>query len=161
MNCFEARSEFVNFWQRALHAERRGDFLTHLKSCPRCDRAFRAFALTAPMLYPGEAAGAASDSSAAIDLSVGSRTGAVRTAEILRRASVHRLRPQRNQGSWRAIAGGVSAAAAAVIIAYFSVAAPPQTWDDAISASTSSAAESEFLGQPMPQLPQANGDIVG
>ncbi len=162
MNCFEARSEFVSFWHGALQAERRGDFLAHLRGCSKCDRAFRAFALTAPMLYPIEAAGETSEDSAAIDVSGGPRAGVARTAEILRRASVYRLSPRRREAGWRAVAGGLSAVAAAILVAYLSVAAPSQTLDDAISASMSSAADpnSEFLGQQMPQLLQTNGDLV-
>lgn len=51
MNCFEARQDFVSFWQSALDSEHRRELLAHLKGCARCDRAFRAFALTAPMLH--------------------------------------------------------------------------------------------------------------
>jgi hypothetical protein len=51
MNCFEARQDFVGFWQSVLDGERRRELLTHLKGCAKCDRAFRAFALTAPMLH--------------------------------------------------------------------------------------------------------------
>jgi predicted anti-sigma-YlaC factor YlaD len=57
MNCFETRKEFVSFWRGALDGERRQMLLSHLKGCSKCDRAFRAFALTAPMLHPpGDAA---------------------------------------------------------------------------------------------------------
>jgi len=56
MNCFETRQDFVSFWQSALDGERRRELLAHLKGCFKCDRAFRAFALTAPMLHSGGAA---------------------------------------------------------------------------------------------------------
>ena len=42
MNCFEARQDFVGFWQRALDGERRRELLAHFKGCSKCDRAFRA-----------------------------------------------------------------------------------------------------------------------
>jgi hypothetical protein len=61
MNCFEARQDFVSFWQSALDGERRRELLAHLKGCARCDRAFRAFALTAPMLHLRDAAVAGED----------------------------------------------------------------------------------------------------
>ncbi len=64
MNCFEARQDFVSFWRGALDGERRRDLLAHLKGCAKCDRAFRAFALTAPMLHSGGAAAAESALSA-------------------------------------------------------------------------------------------------
>jgi hypothetical protein len=51
MNCFEAKNDFVAFWQKTLAAERRTQLLTHLQGCPACDRSFRTFALTAPVLY--------------------------------------------------------------------------------------------------------------
>lgn len=51
MNCFEARQDFVSFWRSMLDGERRRALLAHLKGCSKCDRAFRAFALTAPMLH--------------------------------------------------------------------------------------------------------------
>jgi hypothetical protein len=53
MNCFEARNDFVAFWQRILASERRVQLVTHLHGCPACDRSFRLFALTAPVLYSG------------------------------------------------------------------------------------------------------------
>lgn len=62
MNCFEARQDFVGFWQQALEGERRRELLAHLKGCSKCDRAFRAFALTAPMLHSGGAAAASPQS---------------------------------------------------------------------------------------------------
>ena len=49
MNCFQARQEFVSFWRGELDGERRRVLLAHLAQCARCDKAFRAFALTAPL----------------------------------------------------------------------------------------------------------------
>jgi len=51
MNCFEARNDFVAFWQKTLSIERLKALLTHLRRCGTCDHAFRIFALTAPILY--------------------------------------------------------------------------------------------------------------
>ncbi len=51
MNCFEARNDFVAFWQKKLSHQRRMQLLTHLRGCVACDHSFRTFALTAPVLY--------------------------------------------------------------------------------------------------------------
>jgi anti-sigma factor RsiW len=163
MNCFETRSEFANFWRGALQAERRREFLGHLKGCSKCDAAFRAFALTAPMLYPAQTAAATGGSSTVMDLGEEPRISPSRTEEILRRASVYRLRPRSRARNWGAVASAVSSVAAAILIAYFSVATPTQTLDDALSAAVPVAAQSgsDFLGQQMPELPPNNGDLAG
>jgi hypothetical protein len=174
MNCFEARQNFVGFWQSALAGESRGLLLAHLKGCARCDGAFRAFALTAPMLHAasGMAAneagiGAPPHSalqgvpefgprvplnvlrSAPIDMPIDfsgvRRADAHRAAEILRRASVYRLPGRRPSRQWREAAAGLSAVAAAVLLAYFSVTAPSQSFDDALASSDSI---SEAVVQP-------------
>jgi hypothetical protein len=51
MNCFEAKNDFVAFWQKNLSHQRRAQLLAHLRTCATCDRSFRVFALTAPVLY--------------------------------------------------------------------------------------------------------------
>jgi len=51
MNCFEARQAFVAFWQRTMPLEHRAAFSTHLQLCQRCNRSFRVFALSAPVLH--------------------------------------------------------------------------------------------------------------
>src|SRR5258708_34502410 len=134
MNCFEARQDFVGFWQSALEGERRRELLAHLKGCLKCDRAFRAFALTAPMLHSGGVAntepsiGAVSHDAPQsirqdaphlgfpIDMNGVRRADAHRAAEILRRASVYRLAGRPPSRHWREAAGGVSAGAAAAVL---------------------------------------------
>jgi len=159
MNCFEARQDFVRFWQRALDGERRRDLLAHLKGCSKCDRAFRAFALTAPMLHGGSAAAAgfaarpASENRSdampeefptpevghpalaglAFDVSGLRSADARRAAEILRRASVYRLAARHPLRPWRDAAAGLSAVAAAVLLLYFSLATPSQSFDDLLA----------------------------
>jgi len=54
MNCFEVRKNFVNFWRRELATDQRTTFVTHLRDCTRCDRAFRIFAISAPVLQQDE-----------------------------------------------------------------------------------------------------------
>jgi hypothetical protein len=173
MNCFEARQYFVGFWQGALDVERRRELLGHLKGCAKCDRAFRAFALTAPMLHAGRAAADKPGISAplhsvprdnphiaphlashaaqsvrietSIDMNGVRRADARRAAEILRHASVYRLAERRPSRQWRNAAAGLSAVAAAVVLAYFSVAAPSQSYDEALATSD---AISETAAQP-------------
>lgn len=162
MNCFEARQDFVGFWRGALEGERRRELLAHLKGCSKCDRAFRAFALTAPMLHvggeappvaagtgaaprgvanvasqvaPGVSRNPSRDASrnASIDMNGVRRADARRAAEILRRASVYRLADHRPLRQWREAAAGLSAMAAAALILYFSMAAPRQSFDDLLA----------------------------
>ena len=184
MNCFEARRDFVGFWQSALEGERRRELLAHLKGCLKCDRAFRAFALTAPMLHCGSAAagqpsiGAASHDSPQtmpqdvphldfpIDMNGLRSADAHRAAEILRRASVYRLADRRPSLRWREAAAGLSAVAAAVLLAYFSVAAPSQSFDDALANSdsiseTTAQPDTDFLGQQIPTIPAVSSDLAG
>jgi hypothetical protein len=191
MNCFEARQDFVGFWQSALEGERRRELLAHLKGCSKCDRGFRAFALTAPMLHSrGEAAaeggisatphaapqdvapqGAQSapqnaTQNAPIDMNSVRRADPQRAAEILQRASVYRLADRRPSHQWRDAAAGLSAVAAAVLLVYFSVAAPSQSFDDALANSdsiseTATPTDSDFLGQQIPSIPAVSNDIAG
>lgn len=168
MNCFKARPLFVAFWRGTLDTRRREELLAHLKGCSKCDRAFRAFALTAPMLYPkgaetGVAAGGGS--AAPMDMSGRPRADASRAAEIMRRASVYRLQPRRAGGDWRGAIAAVSAVAAAVLLAYFSVAAPPQSLNDALSGTESiseTAAQpgTQFFGQQIPGIPTVTDDLA-
>jgi hypothetical protein len=189
MNCFEARQDFVRFWQSALDGERRRDLLAHLKGCSKCDRAFRAFALTAPMLHSGSAAAAwsavrpASEGRSdampeefspqevghpdlAFDVNGLRSADARRAAEILRRASVYRLADRRPLRPWRDAAAGLSAVAAAVLLLYFSLATPSQSFDDLLATpdSISEAAtqpDTDFLGQQMAPIPAVSNDIAG
>ena len=174
MKCFEVRQEFVSFWRGTLDSERRRMLLAHLKECSKCDQAFRAFALTAPMLYSRGRAAADSDVTLQTTSHVGGlqgvrRADATRAAEILRRASsasVYRLEPYRRVRQWRELAVGVSAVAAAVLVAYFSVAAPPQSFDETVTNSDSileavSLPGTDFLGQPIPSIPAVSSDLAG
>jgi hypothetical protein len=187
MNCFEARQDFVGFWQSALDGERRRELLAHLKGCAKCDRAFRAFALTAPMLHArgaaADEAGAYGDrisatpyveqstprhasSSMPIDMNGMRRADAHRVDEILRRASVYRLAERRPSRQWRDAAAGLSAMVAAVLLAYFSVAAPSQSFDEALIntdsiSETVAQPDTDFLGQQIPSMPAVSNDLAG
>jgi anti-sigma factor RsiW len=190
MSCFETRQEFVRFWRGALDGERRQMLLSHLKGCPKCDRAFRAFALTAPMLHArGEAAAAragATPHSAPqnpgwpMNMNGGQRTDAQRAAEILHRASVYRIAQRRPIHQWREAAAALSAVAAAVLMIYFSLAAPPPSLDDMLGTTDSvsetvpqtgtdllgqqqipSQTGTDFLGQQIPSMPAVGSDLAG
>jgi anti-sigma factor RsiW len=56
MNCLEARKEFPRFWRRAMPEAARANLIEHLRACPQCDRAFRTFALSAPVVHSAIAA---------------------------------------------------------------------------------------------------------
>jgi len=178
MNCFEVRQDFVGFWQRGLDGERRRELLGHLKGCFKCDRAFRAFALTAPMLHCGGGAAAEAHLNATphiaprvpvdVPMNMNGIRGADarRAAEILRRASVYRLAERRPSRQWRDAAAGLSAVAAAVLLAYFSVAAPVQSFDDALVNSdsiseTAAQPDTDLLGQQIPSIPAVDSDLAG
>jgi hypothetical protein len=180
MNCFGARKEFVSFWRGTLGGERRRDFLSHLKKCKKCDRAFRAFSLSAPMLYAGNRAvegGASRPAPAAsspsfarvaaadkFDAARAPRTDKTRSAEILRRASVYRLDDRRPKRTWSSAAAAVSALAAAVLVAYFAVPPQPQTFEQAITASmpeVSAQTDTDPLGQQMPLIIDASNEVAG
>ena len=180
MNCFEARQDFVGFWQGTLGDERRGNLLAHLKGCPKCDRAFRAFALTAPILHAGsgataESARGATPTGSGLDFSrlelpgniEGTRRAdADRAAEILRRASVHRFADRRPSHRLRDAAAGFSAMAAAALLLYFSLATPSQSFDDLMAPSgsiseTAAQSDTDFLGQQMAPISPVSYDIAG
>jgi hypothetical protein len=172
MNCFETRQEFVSFWRGTLEGERRQNLLSHLKECPKCDRAFRAFALTAPMLHPrGEAAEAgvryAPDGAPRpINMNGARRADARRAAEILHRASVYRIAQRRPMHQWREAAAAFSAVAAAVLVIYFSLATPPMSFDDVLTppdsvSETVPQSNTDFLGQQMPSMPAVSSDLAG
>lgn len=131
MNCFEATKEFPSFWRRTITPEERTAFLAHVSRCGRCDRAFRVFALTAPVLHgdsaPSEPMGAA-PSAAAHESSlyarrepaVASRRGATVTGSA--------VVPRASRTVWAAAA----LAAAALFVVYIAAATPGQSLEDAI-----------------------------
>jgi anti-sigma factor RsiW len=51
INCFEARQDFAAFWRKELTSERRTALVAHVTRCAECDRAFRNFSITAPVLH--------------------------------------------------------------------------------------------------------------
>lgn len=111
VDCFEARREFVEFWRGSIEEERCQKLLEHLRNCAGCDRAFRAFSLTAPVLH--------SDS----------RPVAMPSDDVSRWPASAASRPR----VWMAATAVATLAMAATVAVYLAVAAPTQTLDEALS----------------------------
>jgi hypothetical protein len=129
MSCFEARNDFVAFWEKTLADDRRAQLLSHMCGCSTCDRSFRIFALTAPVLYsatdPNWNSGPARPK--------GIHGGAFNLPKAPSLAE-YRLGVRRLN---RILPAFVMAASAAIVI-YF--AAPPRmTFEDAVAADNSNA----------------------
>ncbi|MDO8432942.1 MAG: hypothetical protein Q7S58_11095 [Candidatus Binatus sp.] len=152
MNCFETRNEFPALWRKTASAERRAELLAHLAGCAKCDRAFRAFALTAPVLHSD------SEPPAASARSPGDRRDFSAFDRPLRFASIPRV----EQGPRRWLA--MSAAAAIFVFAsgaaYLSARSSSDTLNDLLSkpeiSATSEAAADPFA----PELPSIESDLA-
>jgi hypothetical protein len=103
MNCFEAQKMFAPFWRRTLSVTDRAAFSDHLGACQRCDRAFRVFALSAPVLH-GAVEPAAGPASAPID------------PERTYRAAARRLTPSARMAPSAMRPWAVAAAAVMVLL---------------------------------------------
>ncbi len=118
MSCFVARQDFRAFWRKELTPERRTAFIAHLGQCPKCDAAFRTFALTAPVFH--------------------SEAEPLRSVSTVRRSPAPALRAGRAYRDLRRSSGWMSMAAVLALFitgasaAYFSVETPTQTLSDAI-----------------------------
>lgn len=134
MNCFEARNDFVAFWQKTLASDRRAPLLAHLRGCEACDRAFRSFALTAPVLY--------SASEPDWNSEIAQPTSRRRTG-LESPSAMPVLRGRVTVGPWNRVLPAVVMAAAAVIALYFAV-PPRMTFEDAIAASNGNAEVSNY-----------------
>jgi anti-sigma factor RsiW len=122
MNCFEARQEFEGFWKRAIGPERRAEFSAHLKSCARCDHAFRVFALTAPVLHSAAEPESRRDAAPALRPA---------SADRMRRAgAVMGIEPRRQ---WFAMCAAVTVFVAATLAAYLSVTAPVESLSESLT----------------------------
>ena len=142
MNCFGARQGFVSFWQRTMPADQRAGFVAHLQSCQRCDRSFRIFALTAPVLH------ASGDPMVTTSRAISTRPKVLGTVRATRTATGARKRVL-----WAA--GGVGAVAAAIMAAYVASARPSTAYaleqsiigDDSGLELTSFTSGGELFGQ--------------
>ncbi len=127
MNCFEARHEFEAVWRHAIAPERSAEMQAHLKSCQKCDHAFRVFALTAPVLH--SAVEPASRRDAAPPMRQ------VRAGRAWRAGGVTRRESRRQ---WFAMCAAVTVFVAASLVAYLSVTAPVESLNDELSNSDAS-----------------------
>ena len=149
MNCFEARRDFAPMWRRALDEERRQSLIAHLRRCAKCDRAFRMFALSAPMLNThGKHRAQAS-------ASIGSRRPAhpaVRN-KIIRPAAIGPSVEARSR--LVRLGAGVSAVAVAAMVAYLAASRPSELRHDPFGSFYSTV---DLYGQEMPAFPN---DLAG
>ena len=141
MNCFEARQEFPALWRKTATEERRAELLAHLKSCSKCDHAFRVFALTAPVLH------SATEPSGRV--TVERRVGAsARRGAMVSRGS-----------TWRrqmiAMCAGVMVIFMASAAAYLSVTVPITSYSDELTNSEST------LDVPATDISVMGNDFAG
>jgi negative regulator of sigma E activity len=132
MNCFEARRDFAALWRRELSDQRRAALSEHLTRCTKCERAFRAFALTAPVLHsPAEPAGR------------GRETRATPAGSSRRLAVADR--PHAREGPrWFAMCAAVTVFVAASLAAWLAVTTPVESLGDALSTQDQSPAAQLF-----------------
>lgn len=151
MNCFEARNSFASFWRKALDSESRETLLVHLKQCAGCDRAFRVFALTAPLLYstavPAQRATAA-------EWREPSRVAGPSRRRVYTPGGAN-SRHDSGRPRWRALAAMLAMIAAAGFAAYLSAAEPRETLDEAL---TNPEPTGELLAQDI--VPVSLNDIA-
>jgi anti-sigma factor RsiW len=132
MNCFEARQEFFAFWRSVSPPERRAALVEHLGQCGKCDRAFRRFALSAPVLHadaPPEQSGS-----------------------VLARAAYRRPRVGADSGStrrWLPMCAALALFAVSGFAAYFSVMTPVDQLTEDLASGDVIA---EILGQELSAL---------
>ncbi|HUA32746.1 MAG TPA: hypothetical protein VMA09_04030 [Candidatus Binataceae bacterium] len=136
MNCFETRQEFPALWRKTATEERRAELLAHLKSCAKCDHAFRVFALTAPVLYSATEPGGR--------IAIERRVGALaRRGAMVSRGSTW-------QRQMVAMCAGVMVLFMASAAAYLSVTVPVSSYSDEITNSESAldlpAADTSVMG---------------
>jgi hypothetical protein len=126
MNCFEARMDFAVFWRRAMPLAERARLVEHLAACTQCDRSFRVFALSAPVVYSeAEPGGTATTVRSALNLVRPRRFATARPSTFAR---------PRPESSWR------TAAVAAVLLmiggfaAWSSTRAPAENFAESVVA---------------------------
>jgi hypothetical protein len=109
MNCLEARQEFKAFWRRKLPLDTRAELLEHLRQCRKCDRSFRVYALSAPVLHSdGEGD------------NIASPTRAIRLHSVARSpARALRHPPQRDVKPLRGVLGATIGLVAAVAVTIY------------------------------------------
>jgi len=138
MNCFETRQDFRSFWRKELAPERRAAFLAHLGECFKCDRAFRTFALTAPVFH--------SDAEPARLISTARRL----PASARRDGRAYR---QPRSAAWMSIAAVVALFVTGASAAYYSVETPTETLSEAIHQ------PSQMVEMVSADFPETNSDL--
>jgi hypothetical protein len=132
MNCFEARHDFAALWRRELSDQRRAELSEHLTRCAKCDRAFRAFALTAPVLHsPAEPPAHRSEVRAI-------------HADSARHFAAAPRPPAHEGPRWFAMCAAVTLFVAASLAAWLSVTTPVESLGDALSTQDQSPAAQLF-----------------
>jgi len=132
MNCFEARQDFRSFWRKELPPQRRAAFNAHLGECRKCDGAFRAFALTAPVLHSGAEPS---------------------RPHIARRVAASNRYEARRSSVWLSMAAVLALFITGASAAYYSVDTSPQTLSEAIHQ------PSQFVEMVSADMPEANSDL--
>jgi hypothetical protein len=153
MNCFEARQEFPALWRNRATGERRAEILAHLKSCAKCDHAFRVFALTAPVLHsesePPHAA-ARGSVPARREFSLGDRPR--RFASVSRESTS----PRR----WIAMAAAAAIFVVAGSAAFYSVRVPRETLGEEMSIPDASDNYEAATDPLAPEMPMTESDLA-
>ena len=150
MNCFESRQEFSAIWRNRETPERRAETLAHLKSCAKCDHAFRVFALTAPVLHSESDPPARVQAPARQAFSLGDRPR--RFASMSRETE----RPRR----WVAMSAAAAIFVMASSAAFFSADTPRQTLGEELSM-PDSPPNYEAAADPLaPEMPVTENDFA-
>jgi len=139
MNCFEARQDFKSFWRKELDAGRQQAFVAHLAGCPKCDGAFRIFALTAPVFHS--------------DVEPARQELVARRGAASARGDGGAYRERRHAPVWLSIAASVALFITGASAAYFSVETPDETLSEAIHQ------PSQFAEVVSADFPEANSDF--
>jgi len=125
MNCLEIKKSFASFWAKEMADDQRREFVGHLSDCSACDRAFRIFVLTAPVLH----------GSAGLN---GQRRTPLKPGRA--GASVQLARGRQLERRWALTAAAIAVSAAAAVTVY--IARPPApTLEDAILQNAGSEAD--------------------
>lgn len=152
MNCFESRQEFPALWRNRATGERRAEILAHLKSCAKCDHAFRVFALTAPVLHSESEPAAAMRVSAPArrEFSLGDRP---------RRFAAVTLEPA-SPRRWVAIAAAAAIFVIAGSVAFYSVDAPGQSFSEELSVPEANDNYQAAADPLAPEMPMTESDLA-
>lgn len=148
MNCFEVRQDFPAFWRRELLEYRRAEMNAHLGQCPKCDAAFRTFAMTAPVLHSEHAPQAS--------IGTGAQQREVALESAMRPASSARLNysePRR----WLAMCASVIIFVAASTGAYLAVTPPAASLSEALTSPREPSVQDLFG----PDTPDLSNDLAG